>query len=141
MRSRLTIAFALALFAALAASPIMPQSSSSPCEVTLRLSQSASIGKLKITFVSVDEDSRCPEKAQCMVAGRALITLSESSANEKPSDVQLSTNPRAHGAQQPNDSRFQLKSLEPHPIEGQELDPKSYVAVIRVFKAENGADK
>jgi hypothetical protein len=117
-----------------AASLLIAQPSSSPCEVTLHLGQTATIGKQKVTFVSVDEDSRCPEKAQCIVAGRALITLSVTSGDGKSNNVQLSSNLRAPGAQQPSDDRFQLKSLEPHPIEGHELDPKSYVAVIGMSK-------
>ena len=46
-------------------------------EFDLKLGQSAVAGdeRLKINFVSVVEDSRCPEGATCIWAGNAKIAL------------------------------------------------------------------
>lgn len=64
-----------------------------PENVTIRAGQqkSAANGGLKIKFLSVEEDSRCPKDTNCIWAGVARIKI-ELSRNSKKSVFELNTN-------------------------------------------------
>lgn len=66
---------------------------------------------LNIQFESVEEDSRCPEGANCFWAGRALIRL-----NVNGSQVQVTEGILPDSVQPVfGNYRFMLQSLEPYP--------------------------
>jgi hypothetical protein len=66
---------------------------------------------LNIQFEAVEEDSRCPEGAQCFWAGRAVVRLSVNGTTLKVTEGMIpdSLQP-AFG-----NYRFMMQSLEPYP--------------------------
>lgn len=57
----------------------------------------ASRSKLTVKFLSVVEDSRCPEDANCVWAGNAKIKISVKSADQPEEFFELNTNTGATG--------------------------------------------
>ncbi|MEO8434623.1 MAG: hypothetical protein ABI596_06985 [Pyrinomonadaceae bacterium] len=104
-------------------------------EFDLRLGQSIVVGaeRLKINFVSVAEDSRCPEGAQCIWAGNAKIALTLRKGNAKPSSIELNTGVTP---QQTSYMGYEIKltALRPHPKVNAGIDRKTYVATLIVSK-------
>ena len=85
--------------------------------------------KVKVTFRSVVEDSRCPEGDQCIWAGNAGIVLSVTKGSEPPVDITLNS------TKEPRDAAFngttiRLVDLRPHPKSGVTVKPSDYEAVI-----------
>ncbi len=94
-------------------------------------------GKLKIKFVSVPEDSRCPKGVNCIWAGNARIVLQVSQTGGKFVMLELNTNPReASDAAEGAFGLYQLKLVEvaPYPVDGQTIAPRSYAATLVVSK-------
>jgi hypothetical protein len=104
-------------------------------EFDLKLGQSIVVGaeRLKINFVSVAEDSRCPEGAQCIWAGNAKIALTVRKGNAKPSSIELNTGVTP---QQTSYMGYEIKltALRPHPKVNTSIDNKRYVATLIVSK-------
>ena len=86
---------------------------------------------LQVRFVSVEEDSRCPEGEQCIVAGKARIHLTVSERGERPAVVELSTAPGAGEAIQ-GKLAFELLGLTPHPSTKRSIQPADYRARLVV---------
>ena len=98
---------------------------------------SSADGKLKIKFVSVPEDSRCPKGVNCIWAGNARVVLQVGEATGKPSRVELNTNPREATDAAEGDYglyRIKLIGVAPYPVSGQTIAPKSYTATLVVSK-------
>ncbi|MFN8491193.1 MAG: hypothetical protein U0350_26590 [Caldilineaceae bacterium] len=94
--------------------------------------------KLSISFVSVENDSRCPARVECVVAGEATILLALQHGNENVVKMAVSTNPRqlrtpstlVNSAYQ-----VQLVALDPLPEANQTIPVEQYVATLIVIKA------
>ena len=104
-------------------------------EVTLKYGQTIDVKeeKLKIKFVSVEEDSRCPQGEQCIRAGNGIITLSVTTANNKSTSVTLST------AGESQEFIYQglgirLVDLLPRPKSGVDLNHNDYVVTLKIYK-------
>ncbi len=99
----------------------------------LALGQTAEIRGtgLTVRFASVQEDSRCPEGAQCIVAGKARILLNVSGGGEPPADVELSTARGSEDAARANQA-IQLLELTPHPSLKRSTQPADYRARLVV---------
>lgn len=94
-------------------------------------------GKLKIKFVSVPEDSRCPTGVNCIWAGNARVMLHVGKATGKPVKLELNTNPRgATDAAEGGYGLYRIKLVEvaPYPVDGQTIAPRSYAATLMVSK-------
>ncbi len=83
---------------------------------------------LTIKFKSVDNDSRCPEGAKCIMPGNAKVTIIVSKK-----EISLNTFVK------PKESRYsnytlQLVDLIPHRRLETEIDPKDYVVRLIVTK-------
>ena len=83
--------------------------------VTVRLGKRVVLdhGLLKIRFISVVEDSRCPMNARCVWAGRARIKLEIVKGRSKARTIVLSSDEPAKEAGFYGYS-FQLSDLKPH---------------------------
>jgi len=93
--------------------------------------------KLKIKFVSVPEDSRCPTGVTCIWAGSARIALSVSEGKSKPISVELESNPRGEpGTQGGKFGNYIIKlvNVAPYPVEGQPLATTEYAVTLIVSK-------
>ena len=87
-------------------------------------------------FAEVLEDSRCPTGAECPAAGKVVIRT-ELASNVTPlGELVLTIEDGQEGPTIKKVSRYSAVfiSLEPHPVEGETIDPSEYVAVIAVIK-------
>jgi hypothetical protein len=105
-------------------------------ELTVKYGQTTELKeeKLKIKFVSVPEDSRCPQGEQCIRAGNGSIMIEVTGANSQTTSFTLNTNDeprevvyRGYG--------ISLIDLQPYPKSGVEIKPVDYAAIIKVYKA------
>ena|SRR5688572_3414500 len=104
-------------------------------EFDLKLGQSVVVGeeRVKINFVAVAEDSRCPEGAQCIWAGNAKIALTVRKGNAKPTSIELNTGVTPQQTSYMGHG-IKLTGLRPHPKVNSSIDKKSYVATLIVSK-------
>jgi hypothetical protein len=87
---------------------------------------------LRIAFVGVADDSRCPEGSDCSGPGNAQIQLALS-GNRTNTTVTLNTR------KEPRSVEFSgyeivFESLEPEPEAGEVLGPQDYEATLRVLR-------
>jgi len=91
---------------------------------------------LKIKFVSVPEDSRCPVNVDCFWSGNAKVALTyQKNLNRAVNDT-LNTHLQPHASRYLR-YRIILKDLEPYPIEAEPIPPGEYIATILVKKNVN----
>jgi hypothetical protein len=105
--------------------------------VTVRLGRQVALdhGLLKIRFISVVEDSRCPMNARCVWAGRARIKLEIRKGRLKPRTIMLSSDDSAKEAGFYGYS-FRLTDLTPHKGDP-DLDPRSpkrAVVEVKIYR-------
>jgi hypothetical protein len=93
-------------------------------------------GKLKIKFVSVAEDSRCPKGVNCIWAGNARVMLQVGKTQGAPVKLELNTNPReaTNGAGGYGEYLIKLVEVAPYPVAGQTIKPGSYAVTLSVSK-------
>ncbi|MEX0879167.1 MAG: hypothetical protein WD451_05480 [Thermoanaerobaculia bacterium] len=88
---------------------------------------------LRIRFVSVTQDSRCPKGEQCIVAGNAAIALEISRGDLEPVSFQLNT------SEEPQEVVYEgyaarLVDLAPYPVTGRAINSVDYLATVLVRK-------
>ena len=89
---------------------------------------------LKIGFVSVAEDSRCPEGATCVWAGNARVHLVARNSKDECAEFDLNTN-SAPLEYEFGKYRIRLAHLAPHPSIHDGLPkPGEYTATLAVTK-------
>ena len=103
-------------------------------EFSLPLGQTALIrgAELYITFIEVVNDSRCPQGAQCIWAGRVTVRIefrdADSSGVVETDNTGLTGDPDVAVWE---GHHFEFQVL-PYPAVGQELDPASYCLRLSV---------
>ena len=104
-------------------------------EFEIRLGRQVMIANegLKISFIYVAEDSRCPEGVTCVWAGNGKVVLRLSKARRRAGTMRLNTNldPKQ------DDYRgydVRLVSLNPHPKKNVPIKKKDYVATLVVSR-------
>jgi hypothetical protein len=104
-------------------------------KVEVRAGQEVTVAahKLKIKFVAVREDSRCPQGVQCIWAGNARIAVTLSRARAKAANVELNTMTGAREIAYGNYT-VELASLAPHPVQSVLPKARDYVATFVVSK-------
>ena len=93
-------------------------------------------GGLTVLFAEVLEDSRCPIGSDCPVPGKMVIRT-ELASNVTPlGELVMTIEEGQDGPTVKKVSKYSAVfiSLEPHPVEGETIDPSEYVAVIAVIK-------
>lgn len=104
-------------------------------KVSLRSSQQKTVvgTGLKVKFLSVTEDSRCPENARCIWAGVARVNV-EIRKNGKPvKTFELNTNQLDKTAVYEG-YEIKLTSLSPYPKDGTPIEKSKYTASFAVAK-------
>ena len=103
--------------------------------VTVRIGQerSAGRGNVRIKFLEMIEDSRCPRDVQCIQAGNASIRV-RVSRNRHSEVLVLNTNGRAEKAVFAG-YVFTLTRLTPEPRSNIRVNRNGYVATISVTRA------
>jgi hypothetical protein len=94
-------------------------------------------GKLKIKFVSVAEDSRCPKGVNCIWAGNARVMLQVGKPTGPPVKLELNTNPReATDGAGSGYGQYLIKLVEvaPYPVAEQIIKPQNYAVTLVVSK-------
>lgn len=107
------------------------QESAPSNEIKLRVGQQIRVGELMLQFLSVTQDSRCPENTNCVWAGNASIKL-KIKKGKRPSDVVVlntTTEPTSivYGAR-----KIRLEDLLPHPREGANPQHNSHIVVLSI---------
>jgi hypothetical protein len=89
--------------------------------------------QLKVKFISVLEDSRCPKGETCIQAGKGRVSLQLTLPNKESKTVELSTAPTE---QETDFDGYQVKlvSLNPYPKMGSTVKPAEYVLNLTISK-------
>ncbi|WP_017716392.1 hypothetical protein [Kamptonema formosum] len=109
-------------------------------EFQLKINQQANLNaeKIKVWFLRVVADSRCPANARCITAGRISIAvkivqnnqdLGETILTLDPGDPKLAT--QTFGG----NYAIQLLDVQPYPLAGGEIKPAAYRVKLTVTKA------
>ena len=107
-----------------------------PDQITVRLGQQRSVdhGRIKIRFISVVEDSRCPMNARCVWAGNAKIKIAVTNSRGVVKIVNLNTNlePKVVSVY---GYRLSLEDLNPQKGAPADMRHKPKTATITVERA------
>ena len=116
--------------------PTPPAEPSLDQPFTLQVGQTAVLasGALRITFLEVSGDSRCPAHVVCVWGGDAAVRV-EARAPASAAQVVLHTHDGAAAAPVLN-YRVQLLQLSPYPQDPGRIDPKMYEAKLVVSLEE-----
>jgi hypothetical protein len=136
MNAKLLILAALCLLPATACQD-SPSEPTVPIDqqVTLAPGQTASIAgaPLKVLFVRVSGDSRCPAGALCIQGGDAIVHISVGNGGAAV-DYELHTGDSSRAAVSHAGFRVELVSLQPYPFISRTISPDEYRATLRVSR-------
>jgi hypothetical protein len=88
---------------------------------------------LKISFLSVVDDSRCPEGVKCIWAGNAKVRMSARNSKDECVEFELNTNLQPVGYVF-GKYKITLENLSPYPSIKGEMRPRDYTATVVVSK-------
>ncbi|MGA9773619.1 MAG: hypothetical protein WBV94_31605 [Blastocatellia bacterium] len=89
---------------------------------------------LKVKFVSVPDDSRCPENVTCVWEGDAKIMTSVRRASAEESQIELHTNGKFARSGRYQQYVITLVSLDPYPKTDANKKQSDYVATLQITK-------
>ena len=100
-------------------------------QFTLAPGEIASIegASVRLQFVRVAEDSRCPADVFCVWAGDAIVRLRAVDA-DGPADYELHTNNSRVRSVIHRDIRVDLVHVQPYPFSNRAIDPSEYRATF-----------
>lgn len=105
----------------------------------LRVGQQATLKRegLRIRFVAVPEDSRCPVNVTCVWAGNAKVQIEVNPGRRDGETLTLNT---AGTASLPGETRyrrftFRLVKLSPDPRSNRRIGPRSYILTLMVSRS------
>jgi hypothetical protein len=112
-----------------------PREAALEIPVELAPGETALVGpdRLEVTFVSIAEDSRCPEGVQCVWAGRAVAEVRLRAAGSEPADVRLETT-RAGETAAYAGYTVRLLSVAPSPKKDEPVRPEAYRVTLTVAR-------
>ena len=120
------IALIFAIFTAM-----VPAVGAQTVAVGLKKETSVAQTGLRIKFLEMVEDSRCPSGVSCVWAGNAKIRIQVRDKNGTPKTLELNStlNPQVV-----NYGRYEIRldGLTPRPVTDGTVDKNSYVATIEV---------
>jgi len=107
-----------------------------PLKLTVNQQKTVTKDKLKIKFVSVVEDSRCPTGTNCIWAGNAKVQIKVTDSKSASKIFGLNTN------LEPNIISFagyeiKIISLNPHPATNIRINRNGYKAAFTVSKSSD----
>jgi len=105
---------------------------SSTVSVALHTEKPVPNARIKIKFVEMVEDSRCPTGTNCIWAGNAKVKI-ELTSRQRTQTFEINS------FLQPTAVKFsgyliKLASLTPKPAAGEKIDPSKYLAMFEVDK-------
>ncbi|WP_339134702.1 MAG: hypothetical protein WGN25_16070 [Candidatus Electrothrix sp. GW3-4] len=108
-----------------------PQPEDFPQTIELRSGASKKVSNdLTIRLNTVLEDSRCPTNVECAWEGNAEILLELSGGDLE--STHLNTGGQFPKTEVYNGYTITLEDLKPHPVEGESIPEKDYIAVLSV---------
>lgn len=105
-------------------------------QLNLRVKQQKTVtkDKLKIKFVSVLEDSRCPRGTNCIWAGnaRVQIKISDAKGVSKNFELNMNANPQSISF-----AGYEIKmtNLDPKPASNIRINGNAYTATFLILKS------
>ena len=107
-------------------------------EFKLRARQQVTLKRegLRIRFVAVTEDSRCPANVNCVWAGNAAVRLEISVHGRKTESLTLNTSGGpSSGSEAPYQGyKVKLIDLKPYPRSDNRIPATSYIATLLITK-------
>ena len=88
--------------------------------------------RVRIEFVRVSGDSRCPADAVCIQGGDALVHIR--AADGGSSEYELHTGDESRAAINHAGFRIELVNLQPYPFSSRTIQPEEYRAMLRVSR-------
>ena len=88
--------------------------------------------RVRIEFVRVSGDSRCPADAVCIQGGDALVHIRAGAGNM--ADYELHTGDQSRAAVTHDGYRVELVNLQPYPFSSRTIRPEEYRAMLRVSR-------
>ena len=104
-------------------------------ELKLRVAQEKTVPRtaIRIKFLSVIEDSRCPEGVNCIWAGVAKIKIQLRKAGKPAKEFELNTN-QTDKTITFEGHEIKLAALTPYPKSGTAIKAASYSATLTITK-------
>ena len=87
---------------------------------------------LRIQFVRVTGDSRCPADAVCIQGGDAIVHVRASERGDTVADLELHTGDSSRAAAMYRSFRIELLELQPYPFSSRTIAPDDYRATLNV---------
>ena len=103
-------------------------------QFTLAPRETASVRdtSLRLAFMRVSGDSRCPADALCIQGGDAIVLVRATDA--RMADLELHTGDRNRAMVVHEGYRIELVELRPYPFSSRTIDPGDYRATLRVTR-------
>ena len=89
---------------------------------------------LKVTFLDVLEDSRCPEGVQCIRAGVVTLLINVNKDDFDLGDTSITLGEGNSSVVQAGGYNITLLSVEPYPTAGKEIEITDYSAKFKITK-------
>ncbi len=107
-------------------------------DTELRVGESARFETydLRLTFVDVRRDSRCPVDVTCIRAGEGVVVLRASVGGEEPVELVFAVPPGGGDERVIEDLRVRIVALSPEAHSERKLESKDYVVTVRVERIE-----
>jgi len=104
-------------------------------EFTLATGEAASVvgATLRVRFLQVSGDSRCPADALCIQGGDALVHIRAENAGAV-AEYDLHTGDSSRAAARHAGFRIELVSLQPYPFSSRSIKPDEYRATLKVSR-------
>src|SRR2546422_6438756 len=123
------------LLVAAACAGTSPASPSVPLgqQFTLAPAQTASIAgtSMRVQFLRVTGDSRCPADAVCIQGGDAVVRI-RAESDGRDAEYELHTGDSSRAAVSHAGFRIRLVNLQPYPFSSRTTPPDDYRATLRV---------
>jgi hypothetical protein len=103
-------------------------------EFTLAPGEAARVAdsSVRIQFLRVSGDSRCPADALCIQGGDALVHIR--AGDNGASEYELHTGDESRATVTHEGLRIQLVNLQPYPFSSRTIEPRDYRATLRVTR-------
>ena len=89
---------------------------------------------VRLQFVTVTGDSRCPADVLCIQGGDALVEVRASSGSNSTTTYQLHTGNSSLASATHDSVRFSLVQLQPYPFSSRTISPDEYRATLEITR-------
>jgi hypothetical protein len=99
-----------------------------------KVGQEASISSQQLTlkFLSISEDSRCPQGTICIWEGNGKVNIELTPTGQPPYVVELNTATSLKSEATYLSYKISLLDLQPYPSAGSTIQQSEYIATVRV---------